>query len=74
MSQEFSINFNASLPYSFQFLNYLPGFHGHEINNQPWIFRSDFENCDTWNEVWWIDGTVAGFSLSWGNSVCIIKL
>lgn len=35
MSQEFSINFNASLSYSFQFLNYLPGFHGHEINNQP---------------------------------------
>lgn len=35
MSQEFSINFTASLSYSFQFLNYLPVFHGHEINNQP---------------------------------------
>lgn len=46
MSQGFYINFNASLSYPFQFLSCLPGFHGHEINNHPWIFSSDFENCD----------------------------
>lgn len=74
-SQGFQNNSNASVLYQCQFLCCLLSSSGRKLNNLSCVFSPDFVNCGYLKmKCVWVDGLMAGFSLSWGNSVCIIKL